>query len=103
MIVNFEVEFDSATGEFTTFGLVDAQRVVKTTGCNVVDTRANAASHLLRHLKRSQPVVGLLLPPPDRKWFLEFNSSSLFTYNDSVLFILELNPLFVLGKPQLSS
>ncbi|KAM7541533.1 hypothetical protein Aperf_G00000038586 [Anoplocephala perfoliata] len=63
MVVNFEVEFDSATGEFTTFGLVDAQRVVKSTGSNVISTRANAASHLLRYLKMSQPVVGLLLPP----------------------------------------
>ncbi|KAL5112780.1 hypothetical protein TcWFU_008665 [Taenia crassiceps] len=65
MTVNFEVEFDSAKGVFTAFGLVDAQRCVKATSNNVVIARANAASRLLQRLKTSQPVVGLLLPPPD--------------------------------------
>ncbi|CDS41199.1 conserved hypothetical protein [Echinococcus multilocularis] len=65
MTVNFEVEFDSAKGVFTAFGLVDAQRCVKATAINVAIARANAASRLLRRLKTSQPVVGLLLPPPD--------------------------------------
>ncbi|KAL5964949.1 hypothetical protein TSMEX_007299, partial [Taenia solium] len=65
MTVNFEVEFDSAKGVFTAFSLVDAQRCVKATSINVVIARASAASRLLRRLKSSQPVVGLLLPPPD--------------------------------------
>ncbi|VDM18042.1 unnamed protein product [Hydatigera taeniaeformis] len=65
MTVNFELEFDPAEGVFTAFGLVDAQRCVKATSINVVTARAKAASRLLRRLKISQPVVGLLLPPPD--------------------------------------
>lgn len=73
MTVNFEVEFDSAKGVFTAFGLVDAQRCVKATSINVIIARANAASRLLRRLKTSQPVVGLLLPPPDRKSLIKNN------------------------------
>ncbi|VDO04688.1 unnamed protein product [Rodentolepis nana] len=65
MTVNFEVEFDSSTGKFTAFGLVDGQRCVRAPGNSVPVARAAASSRLLQYLKLSQPVVGLLLPPPD--------------------------------------
>ncbi|VUZ41870.1 unnamed protein product [Hymenolepis diminuta] len=65
MTVNFEIELDSSTSEFTAFGLVDAQRCVKASGKTVPVARAAAASRLLQYLKLSQPVVALLLPPPD--------------------------------------
>lgn len=86
MTVNFEMEFDSSTGAFTAFGLVDAQRCVKASGTNARTARAHAAARLLKYLKSSQPVVGLLLPPPDRK--------SLF-YNHPVGFR---NPQFIIYK-----
>nr|CDS28689.1 conserved hypothetical protein [Hymenolepis microstoma] len=65
MTVNFEMELDSSTGKFTAFGMVDGQRCVRAPGNSAPVARATAASRLLQYLKLSQPVVGLLLPPPD--------------------------------------
>ena len=67
MTVNFEVEFDSVTGIFTNYGLIDAQRCAKVSADSIPIGRFQVASRLLRRLKITQPIVGLLLPPPDRK------------------------------------
>lgn len=78
MTVNFEIELDSSTSEFTAFGLVDAQRCVKASGKTVPVARAAAASRLLQYLKLSQPVVALLLPPPDRKFVSDMLGSVIY-------------------------
>ncbi|BHF59255.1 hypothetical protein SprV_0100221200 [Sparganum proliferum] len=65
MTVDFEVEFDSVAGNFVCYGLVDGHCCSSATAVNVVIARANAAHRLLEYLQKTQPVVGLLLPPPE--------------------------------------
>uniref|UniRef100_A0A0V0JBM0 DRBM domain-containing protein n=1 Tax=Schistocephalus solidus TaxID=70667 RepID=A0A0V0JBM0_SCHSO len=65
MTVDFEVEFDSVVGNFVCYGLVDGHCCSNATAVNVVIARANAAHRLLEYLQKTQPVVGLLLPPPE--------------------------------------
>ncbi len=69
MTVEYEVQFNSTTGVFTCFGLVDGHRYgARAKAVNVIIARAQVAFRLLKRLKETQPVVGLLLPPPDRKF-----------------------------------
>ncbi|VDL94341.1 unnamed protein product [Schistocephalus solidus] len=69
MTVDFEVEFDSVVGNFVCYGLVDGHCCSNATAVNVVIARANAAHRLLEYLQKTQPVVGLLLPPPEPFWY----------------------------------